>query len=110
MLTTRGYICDDAYPAFATVCDISEWLRRIELPKQSHYSNRDRVSPGGRGGNYNTVVMFLGLDCSTQQLKAVVIDDRLRIRHEASVGFDNDLPHYETRKGVHVDGKQVLSP
>ena len=54
--------------------------------------------------------MFLGLDCSTQQLKAVVIDRHLRIRSETSVAFDRDLSHYKTKNGVYVDGNQVLSP
>ena len=54
--------------------------------------------------------MFLGLDCSTQQLKAVVIDRNLRIQSETSVAFDRDLPHYGTKNGVFVNGSQVLSP
>ena len=54
--------------------------------------------------------MFLGLDCSTQQLKAVVIDHSLRIQSEMSVAFDRDLSHYGTKNGVLVQGSQVLSP
>ncbi|KAF7392726.1 hypothetical protein HZH66_008559 [Vespula vulgaris] len=43
---------------------------------------------------------YLGLDLSTQQLKAVVVDDDLGILHETSVQFDNDLPEFRTYGGV----------
>ncbi|MBT8037391.1 MAG: carbohydrate kinase [Verrucomicrobiae bacterium] len=49
--------------------------------------------------------MFLGLDCSTQSFSALIIDARKgTIAHEASVSFENDLPHYQTSSGfVHGD-------
>ncbi|EFN69877.1 Xylulose kinase [Camponotus floridanus] len=43
---------------------------------------------------------YLGLDLSTQQLKAVVIDDNLVVLHETSIQFDNDLPEFRTYGGV----------
>ncbi|OXU26563.1 hypothetical protein TSAR_014717 [Trichomalopsis sarcophagae] len=43
---------------------------------------------------------FLGLDFSTQQLKAVVVDDNLNVLHETSVQYDNDLPEFRTYGGV----------
>ncbi|XP_020281760.1 xylulose kinase [Pseudomyrmex gracilis] len=43
---------------------------------------------------------YLGLDLSTQQLKAVVVDDNLAILHETNVQFDNDLPEFRTYGGV----------
>ncbi|XP_064475236.1 xylulose kinase-like [Ornithodoros turicata] len=43
---------------------------------------------------------YLGLDLSTQQLKAVVVDDALKVVCEATVQFDNDLPEYRTQNGV----------
>ncbi|KAK0094081.1 hypothetical protein PV326_011862 [Microctonus aethiopoides] len=43
---------------------------------------------------------YLGLDLSTQQLKAVVVDDELKILYEANVEFDNDLPEFRTHGGV----------
>ncbi|KAJ8684028.1 hypothetical protein QAD02_019820 [Eretmocerus hayati] len=43
---------------------------------------------------------FLGLDFSTQQLKAVVVDNNLNVLHETSVQFDNDLPEFRTYGGV----------
>jgi xylulokinase len=55
---------------------------------------------------------FLGLDSSTQSLKAALVDDRLRLVGELAVKFDADLPRYRTKGGVHVgkDGLTVTSP
>ena len=49
--------------------------------------------------------MFLGLDCSTQSLSALIIDAcNGSIVHEASVNFEADLPHYQTSSGfIHGD-------
>jgi xylulokinase len=45
--------------------------------------------------------LFLGLDASTQSLSAVVIDHgRREVVYEASLDFDEALPHYGTRNGV----------
>lgn len=56
--------------------------------------------------------LFLGLDSSTQSLKAVAIDADLQIAHEESVNFDADLPDFGTEGGVHhhADGLTVTSP
>lgn len=35
--------------------------------------------------------LYLGLDLSTQQLKAIVITDDLNVQHEIAVHFDRDL-------------------
>ena len=53
----------------------------------------------------------MGLDFSTQQLKAVVINCRLEVLHEEAVKFD-DLTKYKTSGGCHVrsDGLTVTSP
>jgi hypothetical protein len=59
-----------------------------------------------------TEPLFLGLDLSTQQLKALLIDETTAVVHNFSVGYDKDLPHYGTTNGaVHgpTDG-QVTSP
>lgn len=37
---------------------------------------------------------FLGIDLSTQALKAIVVDRQLREVKSFQVGFDQDLPHY----------------
>lgn len=45
--------------------------------------------------------LFLGLDCSTQSLSAVLIDyDRRKVVYEQSLNFDSALPQYGTRNGV----------
>jgi xylulokinase len=43
---------------------------------------------------------FLGFDSSTQSLSAIVIDlETRRIAYEASLNFDQTLPHYKTLNG-----------
>ncbi|KAF5387350.1 hypothetical protein D9757_005791 [Collybiopsis confluens] len=44
--------------------------------------------------------LFLGLDLSTQQLKAVLVREDCSIVHESSVRFDQDLPGYGTENGA----------
>jgi xylulokinase len=44
--------------------------------------------------------LFLGLDLSTQQLKAVIISEDAAVVHESAVHFDNDLPEYKTTNGT----------
>ncbi|KAJ7650293.1 hypothetical protein FB45DRAFT_887503 [Roridomyces roridus] len=56
--------------------------------------------------------LYLGLDLSTQQLKAVVITDENVVVHESAVHFDNDLPQYGTTNGA-IQGPaegEVTSP
>lgn len=38
-----------------------------------------------------TKPLYLGLDLSTQQLKAILINDDLEVQHEIAVHFDRDL-------------------
>ncbi|XP_005813992.1 xylulose kinase isoform X1 [Xiphophorus maculatus] len=56
--------------------------------------------------------LYLGLDFSTQQLKAVAIDGALGPVHQDSVQFDSELPEFRTQGGVHIhpDGLTVTSP
>jgi xylulokinase len=56
--------------------------------------------------------LFVGLDSSTQGLKAFVIDAQLRTVGEFAVNFDRDLPGYRTEGGVHKhpDGLTVTAP
>uniref|UniRef100_A0A3P8RSY4 Xylulose kinase n=1 Tax=Amphiprion percula TaxID=161767 RepID=A0A3P8RSY4_AMPPE len=56
--------------------------------------------------------LYLGLDFSTQQLKAVVIDGNLNVVHQSSVQFDSELPDFRTQGGVHIhtDRLTVTSP
>lgn len=44
--------------------------------------------------------LFLGLDLSTQQIKAVLISEDSTVVHESAVHFDNDLPTYGTTNGA----------
>lgn len=56
--------------------------------------------------------VFLGFDLSTQQLKALALDNELNVVHEASVHFDNDLKEFKTHGGVHQhdDNLTVTAP
>lgn len=56
--------------------------------------------------------LFLGLDLSTQQLKAVVTSDKGSVVHECAVNFDRDLPKYGTQNGaIHGAGVgEITSP
>uniref|UniRef100_A0A0C9RZ78 Xylulose kinase n=1 Tax=Wollemia nobilis TaxID=56998 RepID=A0A0C9RZ78_9CONI len=57
--------------------------------------------------------LFLGLDSSTQSLKATVLDRNLRIVCSETVHFDSELPHYETKDGVYrgpSGNGRVVSP
>ncbi len=57
--------------------------------------------------------LFLGLDCSTQSLSAIVIDfDRKKVVFEASINFEKTLPQYKTIAGTlrHSDPLIVHSP
>ncbi|XP_017701081.2 xylulose kinase 2-like [Phoenix dactylifera] len=57
--------------------------------------------------------LFLGFDCSTQSLKATVLDANLVIVASEFVHFDSELPRYNTKDGVYrdpmVDGR-IVSP
>jgi len=53
---------------------------------------------------------FLGLDLSTQGLKAVIIDSDLSIVFETAVNFDKDLPEFDTEGGALIDGETVTTP
>ena len=44
--------------------------------------------------------MFLGIDCSTQSFKILIIDQNRRVVQETSVVYDDDLPSYQTSGGV----------
>ncbi|KAG0079546.1 hypothetical protein BGZ93_011289 [Podila epicladia] len=56
--------------------------------------------------------LYLGLDLSTQQLKAVALttptgrEDDLETHSSFAIHFDTDLPHYHTRGGVTVHRDQ----
>lgn len=41
--------------------------------------------------------IFLGIDLSTQSVKATVIDSSAKVIQEILVNFEADLPHYKTQ-------------
>uniref|UniRef100_A0A6G1SJS0 Xylulose kinase n=1 Tax=Aceria tosichella TaxID=561515 RepID=A0A6G1SJS0_9ACAR len=70
----------------------------------------DNISLQNRD-NVDTNSKFLGFDLSTQQLKAIVIDDKLRVCHQVCVDFDTELSEYKTRGGVYKsdDGSNTVT-
>ncbi|ORY76517.1 hypothetical protein BCR35DRAFT_305745 [Leucosporidium creatinivorum] len=55
--------------------------------------------------------LFIGLDLSTQALKASFVNAALEGVAEHVVRFDEDLPHFKTKSGVHSGEKgKVTSP
>ena len=56
--------------------------------------------------------LFLGIDSSTQSLKAIAVDAQLNVVHESAVSFDADLPEFGTSGGAHrgEDGLTVTAP
>jgi len=65
-----------------------------------------------KSGKNGTGVYFLGLDSSTQAIKAALIDSNLNVVHEQAVNFDKELPEFKTQGGAHLhsDGLTVTSP
>lgn len=57
-------------------------------------------------------VLFLGLDSSTQGMKATLIDTDFKVVGEGAVTYDRDLPEFRTEDGVHrhADGLTITSP
>jgi len=53
---------------------------------------------------------YIGFDFSTQQIKAIVINEDLEITAEANVHFDSMLPEYRTHGGVNISGRTVTAP
>lgn len=58
--------------------------------------------------------LFLGLDSSTQSLKATALDSNLRLFASESIQFDSVLSHYGTKDGVirdpFIEGKITAPP
>lgn len=60
----------------------------------------------------NLAQFFLGIDASTQGLKATLLDENLNVAGETALNFDRDFPEFKTEGGVHrhQDGLTVTSP
>lgn len=55
--------------------------------------------------------VFLGLDCSTQSLSALLIDyDSKKVIYEKQLIFEKAFPHYGTKSGALRNGNVVHSP
>lgn len=55
---------------------------------------------------------FLGIDCSTQSMKGILLDwPSLTLQTKIIINYDKDLSHYGTQNGVYIskDGKKVHS-
>lgn len=53
--------------------------------------------------------LYMGLDLSTQQLKAVLVTSSLKVVYEAKVDFDADLSHYGIKHGVFHPAPSVVN-
>ncbi|CDZ97127.1 Sugar (pentulose and hexulose) kinases [Phaffia rhodozyma] len=53
--------------------------------------------------------LFMGLDCSTQGLKAVAVNENLEVVYEIKVDFSLELPGFGTKSGVHVHSGGVVN-
>ncbi|KAF9778299.1 actin-like ATPase domain-containing protein [Thelephora terrestris] len=62
--------------------------------------------------NEKAFPLFLGLDLSTQQLKAIIITENKSVVHESAVNFSKDLSRFGTLNGVTIGPGQgeVTSP
>ena len=58
---------------------------------------------GGKGGIPRDGPLYLGLDMSTQSLKCTVLGADLRVAYTAAINYDEALPEFATRGGVHHD-------
>jgi len=53
--------------------------------------------------------LFLGLDCSTQGLKATAVDEDKNIVYNHQINFEKDLPQFGTTAGYHQRGDGVVN-
>lgn len=77
-------------------------LRDLASSAQSHLSSTT---------NSSSKPLFLGLDLSTQQLKAIIINELGSVEHEIAVNFERDLQSYGTTNGAIIgEAGEVTSP
>jgi hypothetical protein len=53
--------------------------------------------------------LYLGLDSSTQGLKATAIDADLKVHASFAINYQKDLPHYALKNGVHAKAGNVVT-
>lgn len=55
-------------------------------------------------------MVFLGIDCSTQSISVVAVNDKLQNIYELQFEFDKHLPQYNTKNGCIQIEDTVVSP
>ncbi|CDW57196.1 xylulose kinase [Trichuris trichiura] len=53
---------------------------------------------------------YLGFDLGTQQLKCVLTDNSLAVRHVVAINYDVALPMFRTSGGVRINGAEITAP
>ncbi|KAA8496692.1 Xylulose kinase [Porphyridium purpureum] len=86
----------------------------IPVDGRSGVRHDARHDSGNVGKDDADAGLYLGLDVSTQSIKAVVLDAQGKVYGASStystVSFDSELSMYGTQGGVHRDGTRVTSP
>lgn len=57
----------------------------------------------------NSNTLYLGLDSSTQGLKATAIDSSFNVKASFAINYQKDLPHYNLKNGVHEKPSNVVT-
>ncbi|KAM0747657.1 actin-like ATPase domain-containing protein [Meredithblackwellia eburnea MCA 4105] len=81
--------------------------------QQAFPFHQQQLEPSESDKDSKEAQVFLGLDLSTQALKATFLDGRgqLDVLAEFGVRFDDDLPEFGTKSGVHLQPEgTVTSP
>ena len=67
----------------------------------------------GRARSFSSLApaerLYLGLDSSTQGLKATAIDSNLKVHASFAINYQKDLPHYSLKNGVHAKADNVVT-
>ncbi len=71
-----------------------------------------RTSASATSSTFSTVAgdaLYLGLDSSTQGLKATAINRKFDIVSSFAINYQKDLPHYNLKNGVHASANNVVT-
>lgn len=79
------------------------------IPRPARFNNSDSLpdscscQPSASGMSAEGASpLFLGLDLSTQQLKAIIVAEDTSVAYKFAVNFTEDLPQYRTTNGVFI--------
>lgn len=64
---------------------------------------------GVRMASTASEALYLGLDSSTQGLKATAITRDFKVAHAFAINYQRDLPHYNLVNGVHAKPGHVVT-